>query len=217
MHEQIIEKFYQHRNSEKAVSMSAYMKNHFPFLGIPSPVRKDIEKEFIKSIKKDPQIDWNFIFKCWELPEREFQYLAMDILGALHKQMTKEDIEHLENLIVSKSWWDSIDFLSPSLVGKLCMRYPELIPTHILKWSQSDHLWLRRSAILFQLKYKDQTDEKLLAEIILQNNDTKEFFINKAIGWALREYSKHNPDWVKSFINNNTLHTLSIREGSKYI
>lgn len=217
MYDQIIKKLYQHHNLEQAASMTAYMKNQFRFLGLPSPVRKDLEKEFIKVVKKEKQLDWDFIVRCWDLPEREFQYLAMDILGALHKKLEKKDVEHIENLIVQKSWWDTVDFLAGTLIGELCKRHPELIQSHVMAWSQGDNLWLRRSAILFQLKYKNQTDSELLAKIIEFNNNSKQFFINKAIGWALREYSKVNPEWVKSFIENTQLHSLSIREGSKYI
>ncbi len=97
------------------------------------------------------------------------------------------------------------------------MKYPELIDDYILDWSNGDNMWLKRSSVLFQLKYKEKTNVNLLKEIILNNNMDNEFFIAKAIGWILREYSKTNPKWVKEFIENNYLQKLSIREGGKYI
>jgi 3-methyladenine DNA glycosylase AlkD len=110
-----------------------------------------------------------------------------------------------------------VDAIADKLVGHLCFRFPELIDQYIMKWAWSDNIWLIRSAILFQLKYKEHTNCEVLEAVILKNSSTKEFFINKAIGWALREYSKTNPQWVKSLIDNNPLHPLSVREGSKYL
>ncbi len=217
MHNNIISEFRDSRDPIKAEAMAAYMKNKFPFLGLIRPERNRLQKEFIKSAKKSGLIDWDFINECWNLPEREYQYLAMDYLIALKQNLQKGDLTKIEGLITSKSWWDTVDAIADKLVGDLCRRLPELINEYILKWAVSENIWLARSAILFQLKYKDLTDSELLKRIILENNDTKEFFINKAIGWALREYSKTNRAWVQDFINNNHLHPLSVREGSKYL
>ncbi len=125
--------------------------------------------------------------------------------------------KELKYLIISNSWWDSIDFISPKLVGYVFKTYPELIPTYTDKWIESDNFWLQRSAILFQLKYKQNTDFELLKSIILRLNTEEEFFIRKSIGWALREYSKTNPKAVKDFIENNELKPLSAKEGLKFI
>jgi 3-methyladenine DNA glycosylase AlkD len=122
----------------------------------------------------------------------------------------------LERLITTKSWWDSVDSIAP-LVGELARKYPELVEENINHWSKHDNYWLRRASILFQLKYKDETNEALLYDYMVKNADSKEFFIQKAIGWALREYSKTNPKSVKAFIEGNQLAPLSIREGSKYL
>lgn len=213
----LINSFIEHRNEEQASQMSAYMKNSFPFLGIPKPQRAVLQKGFLKDAKKKGFIDWNLIYTLWDMPEREFQYLAFDYLQELKKYLQKDDIEKIKTLIIQKSWWDTVDSLASNTIGALCLTHPELIESHILKWAKSDNLWLVRTALLFQLKYKDKTDRELLGKIIYQNSNTKEFFINKAIGWALREYSKTNKDWVKEFIDHHTLHPLSIREGSKYL
>lgn len=214
---ELIKSFNENKNQEQAVKMSAYMKDKFPFMGIPKPERAILQNELIKKVRKEESIDWNFIFKLWDMPEREFQYLAVDYLLVLKDSLQKTDIDNVKTLIINKSWWDTVDSLAEKITGVLCAKYPELIQSHILKWSESDNIWLVRIAILFQLKYKEKTDTELLSLIINNNNNTKEFFINKAIGWVLREYSKTNKEWVKVYLENNKLHSLSVREASKYL
>lgn len=193
------------------------MKYNFPFLGIKKPQRTSLQKDFIRQAKKDMTADWNFIFELWDMPEREFHYLAQDLLIALSAGLTEKDLANVEKLIVSKSWWDTVDILSSNVAGKICMNYPELKKSFMDRWSKSSNMWLSRASILFQLKYRDKTDTALLEKIILENNGSGEFFINKAIGWALREYSKTNPAWVRDFLHNHELNSLSEREASKYI
>ncbi|WP_425057866.1 hypothetical protein SCACP_24320 [Sporomusa carbonis] len=217
MYEKLMEIFYQNANHEQAMNMAAYMKNNFPFLGIPKPERASLERAFINQAKKAVVIEWSFVFRLWDLPEREFQYCAVDYLLAVKKLLQKDDIEKIEMLITKKSWWDTVDSLAENITGVLCAKHPELIESHIFKWAETGNIWLKRAAILFQLKYKDKTDTEVLSRIICKNSNTKEFFINKAIGWALREYSKTNMEWVKLFIESSHLHPLSVREGSKYI
>jgi 3-methyladenine DNA glycosylase AlkD len=197
--------------------MAAYMKNNFKFLGIPKPQRVMLQHEFINQAKKANSIDWNFVFTLWDLPEREFQYLAISYLMTNKQLLQKTDMQKIEDLIIKKSWWDSVDSLAENITGVLCKKYPEIIESYILKWAESENIWLVRISILFQLKYKDKTNVELLSRIILKNSSSKEFFIAKAIGWALREYSKTNREWVKKFINSNCLQALSVREGSKYL
>jgi len=213
----IIEDYYDNSDQRNAKPMASYMKNKFPYLGIPKPKRKELEKSFIKQWKKKREIYWEFVNQCWELPEREFQYLGVDYLLALKKNMVYTDIKKIEKLIVDKSWWDTVDMLAAGIIGELCTRYPYLIEEYIMKWSADENIWLKRTALLFQLKYKDKTDMEVLEKVIIENKDTKEFFINKAIGWILREFSKTNREWVRDFIAANNLHPLSVREGSKYL
>ncbi|MCM3694076.1 DNA alkylation repair protein [Neobacillus niacini] len=213
----LIQLFEENRNEENAGPMKKYMKDHFPFLGIKSPLRKELEKQFFKEtgiLKKE--FNKEFVEGLWEKDEREYQYTAITYMGKFSKKFPKDVIQFLERLLTTKSWWDSVDSITP-LVGDMARNYPELIDETINHWSVDDNFWLRRSAILFQLKYKQQTNEELLYDYIVKNADSKEFFIQKAIGWALREYSKTNPVSVKEFIEGNKLAPLSVREGSKYL
>ncbi|MGM9985787.1 MAG: DNA alkylation repair protein [Bacillaceae bacterium] len=212
---EIVSIYRNHKDEERAIRMAAYMKNHFSFLGIQKPIRAQLQKEWLKEQSKAKEINWGMVEELWDLPEREFQYLALDYLVKMKKYVQQADIDRLKILLVTKSWWDTVDALASHLVGEVCKLYPEVIQSHIKEWTVDDNMWLRRTAILFQLKYKEKTDIGLLTEIILQNNESKEFFINKAVGWALREYAKTNPDWVRSFIANHSLQPLSVREGSK--
>lgn len=216
MYEKLIEAFYQNSNPEQASGMAAYMKNQFSFLGLTKPERVALQRAFLNQAKKTATVDWAFIMRLWGLPEREFQYLALDYLSALSNRLQKEDIDKLKVLITHKSWWDTVDNLA-TITGILCAAYPELVASYMIKWSEDSNIWLVRISVLFQLKYKKETNTEVLSRIIRRNSDTKEFFINKAIGWALREYSKTNKEWVKAFIEDGRLHPLSVREGSKYI
>lgn len=217
MLEELIKIFYQNRNNDRAINMAAYMKHNFSFLGISKPDRSVLQSDFMSHALKTASTNWEVVFQLWDLPEREFQYLAVEYLLKKKKLLQKEHIAKLKILLTTKPWWDTVDSLAGNIVGALCAKHPELVHSEILKWAESNNIWLIRAAILFQLKYKDKTSTEVLSEIILQNNDTKEFFINKAIGWALREYSKTNKVWVKTFIASNPLPSLSVREGSKYI
>lgn len=212
----IIDIFYNNKNEELAVPMAKYMKNKFAFLGIKKPERAKLTKEFLKESKKAKEVDWNFIYKCFELPEREFQYLAISYMDIVKELFTVEDMDRIEKLIITKSWWDSVDSIAP-IVGYICVNIPEVRELYVEKWIYAQLIWLKRVSILFQLKYKGKTDTEFLGKAILNNAGTNEFFVDKAIGWALREYSKTDKEWVGYFINNNTLSKLSIREGSKYI
>ena len=194
--------------------MKAYMRDQFEFLGIQTPMRKKLSRDFIKS---QCVVDWAFIFKCWAQPEREFQYLAVDCLGKLKTTLMPADMANLQKLITVKSWWDTVDGLDVT-VGDIAMRHTEVNDT-ILKWSTDENIWLRRTAIDHQLLRKDKTDTGLLEQIIVNNLGEREFFITKAIGWSLREFSKTDPGWVRAFIRKykGSMSPLSIREGSKYL
>ncbi|WP_267897303.1 DNA alkylation repair protein [Peribacillus saganii] len=216
--EQLFFLFEANRNRENAGPMSAYMKNHFPFLGIKSPDRRILMTQFFRDtgILKKPFSE-AFVRELWSYPERELQYAAMDYMMKYAKKLEKGYISLLKELIEQKSWWDSVDAIASNLVGSIAAKYPELMDEYIEHWSKHENMWLRRTAILFQLKYKEKTDEERLYRYILRNADSGEFFIQKSIGWALREYSKTNPESVRAFIESHSLAKLSVREGSKYI
>ncbi len=209
--------FESKEDKENAIAMSKYMRNMFDFYGLSTPKRKEIYNDFIKSEKKSKKIDWTFLDKCYEDPHREFQYLVSDYLLATKEYVTFEDISKIRNYIIQKSWWDTIDFLC-KVIGDVELRDPR-VKKLMLKWSNDENIWIKRSAIEHQLNLKDKTDCELLEKIIVNCFGTDEFFINKAIGWALREYSKTNPKWVRDFIDkyNDKMNNLSIKEASKYI
>lgn len=209
--------FESKEDKENAIAMSKYMRNMFDFYGLSTPKRKEIYNDFIKSEKKSKKIDWTFLDKCYEDPHREFQYLVSDYLLAMKEYVTFEDISKIRNYIIQKSWWDTIDFLC-KVIGDVELRDPR-VKELMFKWSNDENIWIKRSAIEHQLNLKDKTDCELLEKIIVNCFGTDEFFINKAIGWALREYSKTNPKWVRNFIDkyNDEMDSLSIKEASKYI
>ena len=214
---QILTSFYQARDGERASQMEAYMRNQFPFLGIPSPQRKLLQKDFVRHSKADRAIDWDFVVELWDLPEREFQIFATDYLRALQKYLTLEDLPKLRQLVVTKSWWDTVDSLDKT-IGNIAFPSSDLDQI-MLDWSTDDNFWLRRVAIDHQLLRKEKTKTDLLEKILINNLNQTEFFINKAMGWSLRDYSKTNPDWVRDFIERNRegLSNLTIREASKYL
>ncbi len=201
-------------NPEKAVQMSAYLKDQFPFLGLQKPEREALTKDFLKQKKNEP-VDWSFVEACYARPQREFHYLAVDYVLLVKDKLALEDISHIESLITRNSWWDTVDMFNIP-IGRLYLKYPQIGET-LRRWMTSNNMWLRRMSILFQLHLKGSTDTGCLAEAIEKNLGSREFFINKAIGWALREYSKTNPEWVRALIASHELAPLSVREASKYI
>jgi len=200
---------------EKAVRMSAYLKDNFAFLGIQKPEREALTKGFLAQKKKESAVDWAFIETCNGRLEREYHYLAVDYLLLVKDRLNAGDLKRIESLITRNSWWDTVDAFSTPL-GCMFLKYPEIRQT-LQGWMTGENMWLRRISVIFQLHLKKNTDTGMLAEAIEKNLRSKEFFINKAIGWALREYSKTDPDWVRAFIASHRLEPLSVREASKYI
>lgn len=213
----LLTSLYQARNETLALSMTAYMRNQFPFLGISSPKRRNLTKDFFKKAKVTKRIDWDFVFELWDLDEREFQYVATDYLRTMQAYLTLEDIPHLRYLVVTKSWWDTVDSLDRT-IGNI--QFPnEELDNIMLEWSLDENIWLRRVAIDHQLLRKAEMKTDLLEKILLNNLNQTEFFINKAMGWILRDYSKTNPDWVRCFLKQyeKDLSKLTMREASKYL
>ena len=207
----------ENRNELLAESMSKYMQDKFRFLGVRGATRTEIYKKYFPDARKTKTIDWDFVENCWNKEEREFQYVVVYYLKAMQKFLKREDISRLKYLIVTKSWWDTVDLLA-KVIGSLVIRI-EGYDKIMLEWSKDSNIWLRRVAILYQLSLKDKVDEIILDKVLVNNLSDSEFFINKAIGWALRDYSKYNPEWVREFIkkNKDNMANLSIREASKYI
>lgn len=210
--------FIENSNVEKAIEMKQYMKNLFPFMGIQSPQRRVLSKPFFALSKTLPITELEIIIKeLWQLPERELQYLALDIIEQNQDRFEENLIEIIENFIIEKPWWDTVDVLSGKLAGKFFKKYPHIMEEITRRWNQSENIWLNRSSIIFQLSYKSETNTNLLTEFILNHASSKEFFLTKSIGWALREYSKRNKKFVENFIKKNELNALSKREAIRFL
>jgi 3-methyladenine DNA glycosylase AlkD len=206
----------ENRNEENREAMENYMRNQFAFFGIKTPERTALLRDFLKKNGKPPMEDLPAIVRSlWKEPQRECRYAALSLLDKQAKHLSREHLPLLEEMILSGSWWDTIDHIAPHLVGRIHEK--EHADDYLEKWIQTDNFWLNRTAILHQLRYKEKTDEKRLFRYILMHHESKEFFIRKSIGWALREYSKTNPEAVKRFIASENLAPLSKREGLKHI
>lgn len=202
----------------KAERMRAYMKNKFDFLGIRSPLRKSISNLYMKKdIRPSADELWPVIHQLWELPEREYQYFAMELMAKYKREITVEWIYHLGLCITRKSWWDTVDFIASNLVGSFFSLYPDNISPVTESWMRTENIWLQRSCLLYQLKYREKTDTQRLSGFILSLNTSREFFITKAIGWSLREYSKYNASWVIDFVHKHELQPLSRKEALRRI
>lgn len=209
--------FIQHQNAENADGARAYMRHQFEFLGITAKLRQEITKTYLtKSLP--PYADLEIIVnELWALPEREFQYFAIDLLAAMKKHWTVEIIGLFESILINKSWWDTVDHAASDLLGPYFKLFPQQTKKVTGTWNRSDNFWLQRSSIMFQKQYKKDTDTALLRKYILTHTGSNEFFVQKAIGWALREYSKTNPEWVMEFVRKHQMSSLSKREALKRI
>lgn len=214
-----IQKSFQiHANPELAIGMKAYMLHQFEFLGIKAPLRDQLTNTYLKSNSLENWESLELVVKeLWSLSQREFQYFAIDVLKKHKALWTPNSIHLMEYCICEKSWWDSVDGIASEWLGTYFILFPALVPKVPNSWNKSDNMWLQRSSILFQKAYKVNTNQELLTKYILHCKDSQEFFIRKAIGWALREYSKTNPDWVSQFVAQHTLSNLSVREALKRI
>jgi len=216
--EEIITLFARYANEHIALGQKAYMKDRFEFFGIKAPERRSIQRPLLqKDNLPERREAYILIRQLWGEPHRELHYFAMELLAKYQKQFEKDDIQLLEYLITQKSWWDTVDFLAANLVGIYIKNFPEERDELIGDWLNSGNLWLQRTCLLYQLKYKADLDTQKLVELIERLEGSSEFFINKAIGWILREYSKTNPVWVIDFVDKTPLHSLSKREALKVV
>ena len=204
-------------DGERAAQMAAYMRDQFRYLGVQTPARRKISRPFLNAAKKERLLDWDFVDACWQAEEREFQYVAADYLRKVRRLLTVADLPRIRGLAVTKPWWDTVDSLDAT-VGSVVAQSSEGREL-ILKWARDENRWVRRLAIDLKLQRKESTDVELLSSIIEANLGSGEFFIDKAVGWALREYSKTDPEWVRAFIaeHRQGMAALAIREASKYL
>ena len=211
--------FQENSNPENAAAMAKYMRNFFSFFGIKTTERRLIFKEFYKEnqqeITKNPR---EIALQLYEKKQRELHYCAIEILiKQLKGKYKKEDIELIEKLIIINSWWDSVDTIAKNILGEYLLEFPLEIEKTIERFSISENMWLNKSAILFQLGYKQKTNFDLLKNLCEKHQNSNEFFIQKAIGWALREYAKTNPKAISDFVKNSNLKPLSKKEALKNI
>ena len=209
--------FEDNSNKENAIAMENYMRNLFKFYGIKTPIRKSLYKDILKEAKTNKKINWDLLDECYAQDYREFQYFVMDYLETMQKHITFDDIPKIKKYIKQKQWWDTIDGFD-KIIGSIVF-VDKRVADLMLEWSVDEDFWIRRIAIDHQLNMKDKTNTELFEKILINNFGSSEFFINKAIGWSLREYSKVNPDWVRLFVSKykEKMAKLSINEASKYI
>ncbi len=202
------------RNSDNAAHMKAYMRNQFEFYGIKAGMRREVFHRVISENKQEVSDNCrNLVRELYDNHFREMHLCAMELLYRIHgKSLSPGDIELITYLISTHSWWDTVDYIAKNLLGQYLKIYPEKKGEVIEAYASSDDLWLNRSAILFQLGYKNNTDADLLFSLCERFSGSGEFFIQKAIGWSLREYGKNAPDAVLNFVNSHSLKPLSRRE-----
>jgi 3-methyladenine DNA glycosylase AlkD len=210
--------FTAHADTEKAEGMSRYMKNLFSFHGISKPERAVLQKHFVQRCKTIDAVDIITIARqLWSLPQREYQYTCMDMLKAVNKKWNEPMLQFFLKLVGEKSWWDTVDMIATNLMGAYCLRNHEQYKPMMIQLSKHDNIWYNRVALIHQLKYKQHTDAKLLMECIFNCMHKKEFFIQKGIGWALRQYAYVNANFVKRFAETQPLSNLAKREALKHI
>lgn len=208
----------QAKNTEKGEKMTAYMQDKFPFYGIYAEDRKAIQRNWFQLVKQHQPNFWDLLRELWRRDQREFQMIGVELLKKRpKKQYEKGDWTQFEWMITEKSWWDTVDLIASNAVGTYFQLFPEMRDEVIHKWRENDVFWLNRTCLLFQLKYKNTVDFALLTDLIDSFKGNQEFFIQKAIGWSLREYSKANPQAVRSYLDLSELKGLAVREASKYL
>lgn len=207
-------------DAERAVGAQKYMKSEMPSLGVRVPEVRSIVTAAAREFPvASPDELRHAVVQLWrDATAREERYAAIDLTGL---RMVKEDLDMLpvyEEIIRTGAWWDLVDGVSHRICALLLAHKSTMTPL-LLRWAKDDDMWIRRAAITAQLGAKSMTDHRLLAAVIDPNLHDKEFFIRKAIGWALREYSKSDPEWVRAFVvdNASTLSPLSLREGTRLL
>ncbi|MFF7976447.1 DNA alkylation repair protein [Streptomyces sp. NPDC007905] len=204
---------------ERAMAMRAYMKDAAPFLGIPAPARRALSRGVLAGTPRPTETDCTAIaLRCWRLPEREYHYFAVDYLRRHAAHCSSAFLPVARHLITTVPWWDTVDPLAAHVVGTLVTADPGLT-ADMDAWITDDNLWPARTALLHQLRHKERTDtERLFAYCLLQSGHP-DFFIRKAIGWALREYAKTDPEAVRGFLarERSRFAPLTVREALKNI
>ena len=209
--------FKESAHDENAAHMAQYMKGHFPFFGIKSTLRRGIQREWWKghSIHSENELQ-SIIATLWALDKREYQYVGLDLGKRYKEYFTPASILFIRKLITTKSWWDTVDTIASHMAGTIVFNYPETV-TIMDEWINHENMWIRRTAILHQLNFKDRTDLKRLFDYCKKRMNEPDFFIRKAIGWALRQYSYVDASAVIQFVKTykSELSPLSKSEALK--
>ena len=216
----LMESFRAHADPNTAVQMKRYMRNQFEFLGLKNPLRKSLQKQFVASWKNGAIEDIFVIFgELAVLPYREFFYTGIDLLQASLKKMELSHIHRMaETAAVVSPWWDSVDGLNIAIKKWFALPGNSIYLGEFIEFAVNhESMWVNRLSLICQLHMKGRLNTELLDKAISAFSSSEEFFLQKAIGWILREYSKYNPDYVRDYLRNNTLKPLSVREAGKYI
>ncbi|MBX9685573.1 MAG: DNA alkylation repair protein, partial [Candidatus Obscuribacterales bacterium] len=205
---------------KKAVEMAAYMKTDMPFYGVQKPDRLPLLKVMKNSFRPASASEYrDTVLLLWQQPHREEKYLAINYAELFEEHVCLESMDLYEQMIREGAWWDFVDAISINLVGHVYLKERKALKSLMNKWNKDKDMWIRRSSLLVHIHHKKETDEEQLFEHCLRLAHEKEFFIRKAIGWALREHSKTNPRAVKKFLKDkrDLLSNLSYREAAKHL
>ena len=206
-------------DADRAVDMRRYMRDQFACFGVPTPQRRSIATQVLAPLGPPSGRDLEALGPlAWAVDQRELQYIAVDVLARHVKLARPELLAVAAGLVVTKSWWDTVDALASKVIGPLVRQFPPLVET-LDQWIVGDELWLARTAILHQLSYKGDTDVDRLFRYSLTWASCPDFFARKAIGWALRQYARTDPDAVRAFVaeRRDVLSPLTVREASKHL
>jgi 3-methyladenine DNA glycosylase AlkD len=210
---------------ERAAAQQAYMKSQMPYRGLTSPQLKTL----LRPILADPahriveRGEWERAVRdLWDgATHREERYAATALTGqrAYRPWQDPDALPLYRHLVVSGAWWDLVDEVASNRIGPILLSHQEIVTPQILRWATDDDLWLRRTAIISQLTFKERTDVGLLRAAIEPNLDDTSFWIRKAIGWALRQYARTDPDWVRATVTEyvGRLSGLCRREALKHL
>ncbi len=210
--------FLAHANASIAKQQKAYLRDQFEFYGIKTPVRREVQKPFL--IKKHlPEVHKmpGLVRALWSLPQRENYYFAQELVEKYVPRFEEDHLALFEYMITTHSWWDTVDFIATKIIKPYFKKFPHRRDETIERWLASNNIWLQRTCVLFQLMEKERTDKALLAHTIQNLLGSQEFFINKAIGWALRDLSKTDDVWVREFVQDHSLHPMSKREALRLL
>lgn len=196
------------------------MKTTMPFYGVSSPARRLVARRLRDECPPGSAGEYRAqVEELWSLAHREEKYLAIDVAQAHRRFITFEQLDLYERMVREGGWWDSVDEIAAHLVGRVVLDDRERMRPVLERWIDDPDLWIRRTAILSQLLHKDRTDAEMLFDFCLRRAGEKEFFIRKAIGWALRQYARTDPEAVRQFVaaHSGSLSGLSVREATKHL